>query len=365
MATIIRGKNPLKPHTVRYQDQGRQRERSFATAKEARDFRIKFEHDSRESIFVDPRAGSIPFTEAVSAWIDRHPGADGTKKGYRSILAAHITPAFAGRNLAQVAQDREAVQTFLLVTMPASGRPTGMVHAKAIITGTVEEAARAGRIPASHRLSDITITAAGKQAGEFIHATHAQLTAIAAGARPGLTLAVWLMRGCGLRISEVLAVRADSFRDGGRTLRLREQVTVDGREIVPHLKHRKPGEFRDIPVPAWLSAKVADHIETYGCTSYLFQGARVPFVAYAGFRDSFQRHAEKAGLPQGYSFHQLRHSFATAMLANGVQIHELSKWLGHRDINVTVNTYGHLLPDAFDRGRAALESEYAQWSQAA
>jgi hypothetical protein len=35
MSVIIKGKNPRKPHTVRYWADGRQRERSFATAREA------------------------------------------------------------------------------------------------------------------------------------------------------------------------------------------------------------------------------------------------------------------------------------------------------------------------------------------
>jgi hypothetical protein len=59
---IIRGKNTRKPHTVRYWADGRQRERSFATAAEARDFKIKTDHDVRASLFVDDRAGREPFT---------------------------------------------------------------------------------------------------------------------------------------------------------------------------------------------------------------------------------------------------------------------------------------------------------------
>ena len=35
MSVIVKGKNPNKPHTVRFWVDGRQRERSFATAKEA------------------------------------------------------------------------------------------------------------------------------------------------------------------------------------------------------------------------------------------------------------------------------------------------------------------------------------------
>jgi hypothetical protein len=57
MSVIIKGKNPRKPHTVRYWVDGRQRERSFATAREAQDFKIKTDHDTRAQIFVDDKLG--------------------------------------------------------------------------------------------------------------------------------------------------------------------------------------------------------------------------------------------------------------------------------------------------------------------
>jgi hypothetical protein len=50
---------------------GRQRERSFATANEAKDYKIKVDHDTRAKIFVDDRAGREKFADAASARIDR------------------------------------------------------------------------------------------------------------------------------------------------------------------------------------------------------------------------------------------------------------------------------------------------------
>jgi hypothetical protein len=57
MAVIIKGKNVNKPHTVRYWVDGKQREKSFATAGEAKDWKIKVEHDTRAQIFTDPKLG--------------------------------------------------------------------------------------------------------------------------------------------------------------------------------------------------------------------------------------------------------------------------------------------------------------------
>lgn len=142
---------------------------------------------------------------------------------------------------------------------------------------------------------------------------------------------------------------------------------MDGSSTAP-LKARVAGQHRDVPVPAWLQAKIREHVAQHGhpVSGYVFAGAgRQPYVASSTFRKSFAQAVAGAGLPASFTFHQFRHAYATACLANGVQIHELSRWLGHASITVTVDTYGHLLPDAWDRGRAALDADFEQWSTAA
>src|SRR5262249_20654362 len=89
-AKIIKGKDPRKPYTVRYWHEGRQRERSYATKREADDFKAKFEHDSREHIFVDPRLGGERFRDAAERWPQRHAGTPKTKSLYRSVLDNHV-----------------------------------------------------------------------------------------------------------------------------------------------------------------------------------------------------------------------------------------------------------------------------------
>ncbi|WP_098008090.1 tyrosine-type recombinase/integrase [Streptomyces sp. sk226] len=56
-----------------------------------------------------------------------------------------------------------------------------------------------------------------------------------------------------------------------------------------------------------------------------------------------------------YTPRSLRHFFASTALANGVPIHEVSRWLGHRSVKTTVDIYGHLLPGAWERCREVLQ----------
>jgi len=51
-------------------------------------------------------------------------------------------------------------------------------------------------------------------------------------------------------------------------------------------------------------------------------------------------------LPPGMTPHWFRHTHATALLLAGTQLHVVSRRLGHRDVQTTTNTYGHVTDDA-------------------
>ena len=67
--------------------------------------------------------------------------------------------------------------------------------------------------------------------------------------------------------------------------------------------------------------------------------------------DSFARLCERAGLGHWHP-HELRHSGASLMLAQGTPLHVVSEVLGHASIAVTKDVYGHLLEG--DKRAAAL-----------
>ena len=352
MAVIIKGKNKLKPHTVRYWDQGRQRERSFRTTAEARAFMVKAEHDIMAGTFTDPKRGAVVFADYAAQWIAAKECAPSTRDNYGHLLSKDVAPHYGQRSLAQVAQDREALHGLLASMRDAGLSGSRRALAKALVTSVITEAQSAGRI-GSHRLAGISVQRASVQPAVIIPATTAQLGTLAAGMRPGLGLVIWLCRGAGLRISEALAVRFDAFRDGGRVLRVSEQAGPGG--TFGPLKHRRQGPHRDVPVPAWLWGKVQAHMEEFGThDGYLFGGTG---ASYEALIVRFRAAAAKAGLP-GLRPHGLRHLYASSLLTNGVPMSEVSKFLGHADFNVTHQTYSHLVPASWDRARDVLQAEF-------
>lgn len=355
MSVIVKGKNPRKPHTVRYWDNGRQRERSFATLAEAKAFRTDTDHAQRYCVRpVNPDDGRAPFGPEAEKFVARMPVSELSRGSYRSAYRTHIAPVLGGRSLADVAADRDAVAGLL------TGRMSGLSidrrrKVRQIITGTLDDAVKTGKL-ASHACDGIPLHEgqSGERTG-FVFPEHDQVAAVAA--RVGI--AVWLMRGCGLRINEALAVEKADFIHGGRTLRVTRQTTRDGRAAVPLKKRRSLSDYRDVPVPSYLRDMVRDLPDGPLCPGT--PGRK--YAAYATVRGKFARAARDAGIGDGFHPHSLRHAFASTLLGRGVPITDVAEWLGHKNVNTTYAIYRHMLPDAPTAAVAALDAEYAEWTR--
>jgi integrase len=60
--------------------------------------------------------------------------------------------------------------------------------------------------------------------------------------------------------------------------------------------------------------------------------------------------------PSGTRLHDLRHFYALALIGAGLHPKAIQSRLGHAIIAGTMDTYGHLFPDAEDHGRGALDA---------
>jgi integrase len=60
------------------------------------------------------------------------------------------------------------------------------------------------------------------------------------------------------------------------------------------------------------------------------------------------------GLPDGFRFHDLRHFFASLLIASGADVKVVQARLRHASAKTTLDTYGHLWPDADESARAAV-----------
>ena len=351
------------PHSwvVRYRAPGgragRQQEQSFGNDRhEAENFALKTEHDKRAHVFIDPKAGDILFRTYAETWVGRHLGADSTVAAYRSVLRAHVFPAIGNKRLGAVRRDD--IKS-LIAVMRAKGLSASRIRAAHLVISAVfSEAVRDKKLAESPciaiELPGVVIEK------DFILPSHAQAEALAAGLPSDWASTIWLMHGCGLRIGEALAVNVRCRIAEGAILRVCEQVDQQAR--LRPLKFRKKGDYRDIPLPQYVSDAIDKHIVGHGTTSdgYLYQGRKYKLVIRRSYQQDFARAAAKAGLPPQFVPHSLRHYFASAALARGIPITEVSRWLGHRSMDTTHRIYGHIVPSSVDRARAMLDDAYQE-----
>jgi integrase len=71
---------------------------------------------------------------------------------------------------------------------------------------------------------------------------------------------------------------------------------------------------------------------------------RVFPVAVRSLREAFDKAIDKAGL-QDFHFHDLRHTFATRLVQNGVDLYKVKELLGHKTITMTMR-YAHHYPES-------------------
>lgn len=68
----------------------------------------------------------------------------------------------------------------------------------------------------------------------------------------------------------------------------------------------------------------------------------------------------KAGLTNDFRFHDLRHYFASPLIASGLDVKVVQASLRHASAKTTLDTYGHLWPDRDDSSRAAVATVYRE-----
>jgi hypothetical protein len=94
-----------------------------------------------------------------------------------------------------------------------------------------------------------------------------------------------------VRLRPALAVRKSCRINRGTTLRVREQVNPVA-ELKP-LKFRVAGQFRDVPLPLYVSEAIDKRIADHDTTDdgYLFQGRRHKHVTRRTYNEDFERDA--------------------------------------------------------------------------
>lgn len=173
-----------------------------------------------------------------------------------------------------------------------------------------------------------------------------------------IELAVILAAFYGLRRSEVVGLKWSAIDLTKRTLTIQHTVTtgsLDGKFIeIESDRTKNKASRRTLPLVdvfyellLRLKEQQQKNREEYG-NSYATEYREYIYLDALGSRikpgyitQHFPLFLEKNGLRR-IRYHDLRHSCASLLLANGVGMKEVQEWLGHSDFSTTANIYSHL-----------------------
>lgn len=130
---------------------------------------------------------------------------------------------------------------------------------------------------------------------------------------------IYLLYGCGLRISEVISLKISN-------------LNTDTIDIVC----AKGGKDRIVPYPKVLKELIEFYIEEYSPKEYLFNGWKTePQYTEGSIRQFIKDYALKAGVKRNVHPHLFRHSYATHSLEQGTSLPFLQEILGHNNPKTT------------------------------
>jgi integrase len=180
---------------------------------------------------------------------------------------------------------------------------------------------------------------------------HADSTRVST--RKGFSAYVALCAFAGLRKAEAAAVQVGDIDFLRRQLNVSRQLQRNGSEYA--IRPPKYGSERVVYLPddlvTMLSAHIATHLDDISPTQWLFTVDDEPMYDNAiTWRWRATRTAAK--LPH-IRLHDLRHFYASGLIAAGCDVVTVQRALGHSAATTTLNTYSHLWPTAEDRTRAA------------
>lgn len=157
-----------------------------------------------------------------------------------------------------------------------------------------------------------------------------------------LFLPVMLGLATGMRRGEVLGAKWGDL--DGNSIWVRRSRGVHGVKT-PKTKNSR----RKITLPDSTLQSLAQ-IPRRDDEDYLVDG-----VSPVGLSQKFTRKAKNLGF-EGLTFHCLRHTHASILLQQGVSIKVVSMRLGHRNTNITLNLYCHLMPGMDEEAAGVIDS---------
>ena len=306
---------------------------------------------------VGDLSSDMLFADYLLEWLEIAKGrlAVATYSSYAAMINKPVGPYFRQRNLTLRELEARHLQMFYS-EMLRKVKPNTVIHYHAIIHSALKYAVKTDMLvqnvadkvdrPRKNSFQPVFLSAEEMQKMfEALRGTKLEL--------PVLVAAFY-----GFRRGEVLGLKWDAIdfeRGTISVIRTVTTITLDGKQTeIEQQSAKTKSSLRTLPLIGsfreyFLQVKEAQELNKQVCGNcYNHEYDGFVFVDELGERmranyltSAFPKFLENHGLRR-MRFHDLRHSCASLLLANGVPLKHIQEWLGHSDFTTTANIYAHL-----------------------
>ncbi|MEH1123721.1 tyrosine-type recombinase/integrase [Micromonospora sp. CPCC 206061] len=387
-------KTPSGSYRANWRDgTGKQKAKTFRTKKEANTFLSDVESAVNRGTYVDPHAGKMKFGEFAARWLASRSVEARTAERTLSLMRTHVLPRWADWPLSKV--DFMAVQEWV-TDLGKHLAPATVAKCHGLVVMILRTAVQARLIAINpavgvkiprDRSGDVKPATISRGAffGKLLPAVPARYRAIVCAAA-----------GAGLRWGECAGLPWSAVDLDKRTLRVVQVAVETHGDIVIRPYPKSRAGVRTVPMPTFL----VDELRKLKTDKLVFTNRAgqplrrsnfrrriwLPSLVRAGLlgnithksphkylatwpdgdgiewsteftteREAVAHIAMKAA--GGLRFHDLRHSYATWLVTDGVPINVVQRVMGHEQASTTLNRYTHTPDDYADHVRKALADD--------
>lgn len=345
-------KRPNGKWRARYRDDGgTEHARHFDRKIDAQRWLDEISASVLTGTYADPKAGRITFAAFYGEWSSRQVWVPGTVLAMS--LAARSVP-FADKPIKDVR--RSEIEAWIK-SMDSARLAPGTIKTRYVNVRSVFRAALKDRVIGSDPTDGVRLPRGRRAEAAMSIPTPEEVGQLLIVADDRFRTFIALCAFAGLRLGEAAAVQVGDINFLRKSLSVSRQVqrvaggTVD--ERAP-----KYGSERSVYLADSLVELLAQHVAVHGTNGprqwiFVGDGGDPPHQNTVGY---WWRKTLRDARLSGIKLHDLRHFYASGLIAAGCDVVTVQRSLGHTKATTTLNTYAHLWPSAEDRTRRAAES---------
>lgn len=348
MASIRQRGGRGGPWRARYVDgQGKQHERLFPKRSEAQAWIDQVTSSVVQGTYVSPATARTTVGEWADIWLAGYEANRDSTVRQARVHLVRIKAQFGNQRLADVRPTE--VRAWIAGLQREGLEPSYIFALYARLAQLYNDAIHDGVVPRSP-CSRKTSPGMGKQR-PYVASTE-QVWALQDAMPEHLQISILLGALAGLRCAEVCGLRVSDvdFIRG----------VVNPVVQYPEEPLKTTVSMTPVPVGNLMALQLSAHVQAFGCSPWLLTNRwgrqLTPWTLEVAFREA---RAQVPDLPAGFRFHDLRHYFASLLIADGHDVKLVQQRLRHASARTTLDTYSHLWPDKNEAARATVDGVLA------